>query len=274
MFFNLFQNNDFEWIRKRLAVITFEECWSYGLNVSYESDANTILNHYLKIARAVKNKNAAGLGSLAYALSEGDNSVLRDEASNRPIRIIAEALKRPDDFWRWTNKQATGENVQILIRRAYQGFKMAGWPWDKAFAQAAAYLALTEGIPEIKTIPSSNTQDFPLWISIDKHTPQGKIAIRNAAKKIGINPDKALWLAFYFESAVCNQVEESFWWNREMAWRMRKLELNIEQGRNIWNDLAPVVQKGLIEEVEKLQRKIDSAQTEFNQKSFIQTDIF
>lgn len=146
----IINNNDFDWMRKRLAVMTFEECWTYGLYVSYENDDSIISNHYLKLVNTIKNKNAAGLGSLAYVLSEVDETVLQKNNDDKAIKIIAAAIKRPKDFWEWVHKQTINEKQKILVEKADKGFRKAGWPWDRAFAQSAAYLAVTEDIPETK----------------------------------------------------------------------------------------------------------------------------
>ncbi len=77
-------------------------------------------------------------------------------------------------------------------KKAFDGFKKAGWLWDRAFTQAAAYLALTGDIPKIKYSKFDESEDFPFWVSIDKHTKEGKTAIREAAKQIGFNSNKAV----------------------------------------------------------------------------------
>ena len=270
----IIQNNDFDWIRKRLAVMTFEECWTYGLDVSYDNDEKIITNHYLKLVSTVKNKNAAGLGSLAYILSEGDASVYFNNSSDKAIRIIAEAIKRPKDFWEWIHKQAISEKQKILVEKADKGFRKAGWPWDRAFAQAAAFLAITEVIPDTKFIQPKSDPNFPLWVGIDKHTQEGKGVIREAAKQIGFNGNKALWLAFYFESAKCNIIESSPWWEREISWRMKKFELSIEQGKEIWLKLNPIVEALLVDEVKKFQAKLSSIIKKDIDKAPIQSTIF
>jgi len=270
----IIQDNDFDWMRKRLAVMTFEECWTYGLDVSYEKDEKIISSHYLKLVNTVKNKNAAGLGSLAYVLSEGDDSVFQKNSGDRAIRIIAEAIKRPKDFWEWVHKQAINEKQKILVENADKGFRKAGWPWDRAFAQAAAYLTVTDEIPKTIFVEPKSDPNFPLWVGIDKHTKEGKEAIREAAKKIGFNANKALWLAFYFESATCNQISNSPWWDREIFWRMSKLELDVEKGKDIWNKLKPIVISLLVDEVKKLQEKLSSVKKHTNENKPIQTTIF
>lgn len=252
----IIKNNDFDWLRKRLAVVTFEECWPYGLYVSYEKDEEIISHHYLKIASAVKNKNAAGLGSLAYALSRGDTTVLEGAREDKAIKIIAEAIKRPKDFWYWAISQKVNEKQEKLVEMAEKGFRKAGWPWDRAFAQAGAYLSITENIPEVIFKNGNNNKDFPFWTGIDKHTKEGKAAIREAAKRIGFNCNKALWLGFYFESAICNEINNSFWWEKEILWRMGKLGLDIIEAKSTWERLKPIIIEILVEDGLKLRRKI------------------
>jgi len=254
----LIHNNDFDWMRKRLAVLTFEECWTYGLEVSYDNDEHIISEHIYKLVGTVKNRNAAGLGSLAYALSEGDESVYDGGSEDRNIKIIAEAIKRHKDFWEWTKNQDITDKQKTLVEKADKGFRKAGWPWDRAFAQAAAYLAIKDDIPDTIYIQPKSDSNFPLWVAIDKHTQQGKAAIREAAKQINFNANKALWLAFYFESAKCNDIQFSPWWEREVKWRMKKLELDYEEARQTWERLKPIVIDLLKEETEKLQEKLFS----------------
>lgn len=248
--------NDFDWMRKRLAVFTFEECWPYGLDVSFEKDQASVYKHIMKISQAVKNRNAAGLGSLAYVLSQGDESVFEGTNSDRDIRIIAEAIKRHRDFWDWARKQTLTETQSLLVQKADQGFRKSGWPWDRAFAQAAAYLAITSDVPNTRFLTQRSDPEFPLWAAIDKHTQQGKAAIRAAAKSLKFNANKALWLAFYFESAQCNEIENSPWWDREKKWRMQKLGLTIEEGEQAWTSMKLIVIQSLRDETEKLRDKI------------------
>ena len=70
---------EFDWMRSRLAVFTFEEAWPYGRLVTFSRLEDENLRHVLALCSLRKNKDAAGLGSLAYALSEGDQTVLRQD---------------------------------------------------------------------------------------------------------------------------------------------------------------------------------------------------
>lgn len=270
----LIQHDDFDWVRKRLAVITFEECWTYGLDISYEANEAVICNHYLNLASTIKNKNAAGLGSLAYELSKGDSSVLQKNTSDRSIKIIEQAIHRPDDFWKWVHKEVSNNKQRVLVSNAHRGFNRAGWIWDKTFTQAAAYLAISEEIPNTVFLAQNSDPNFPLWIGIDKHTPEGKIAIRNAAKKNSIDEEKALWLSFYFESAVCNYIENSIWWEREVSWRMSKLGLNVEKGMEIWQKIRPIIKDGLEKKTEEFKDKFNAIQLILTKDKSTQIKMF
>lgn len=258
----LAQKDDFEWMRKRLAVITFEECWTYALELTFESNIDVVNNHLLKLASAVKNKNAAGLGSLGYELSKGDFSTLDGSSSDRAIKVMAEAVKRPNDFWKWIHKKASDNKQRTMVSNAHRGFNRAGWLWDKAFAQAAAYLALTEDIPDTVFVEEEKNYNLPLWVGIDKHTSEGKIVISSVAKEFNVDVDVALWLSFYFEGAICNQcVKDSRWWYREIEWRMKKLNVNQEKGERIWQSLRPIIQERLSNETKKIEDNLFSIKT-------------
>ncbi|MDZ7796978.1 MAG: hypothetical protein U5N56_08005 [Candidatus Marinimicrobia bacterium] len=203
------QNGDFLWLRGRLAVITFEECWTYGLNVSFDNDIQIITDHFLNIASAVKNKNAAGLGSLAFEYSEGKMGVLKNNKNDNHIIKIADAIKDPKTFWVWANTNAKTKDQKTMIKNASLAIKKASWPWDKAFVLAGAYLAITSSIPSTDYLAKTSNKNFPIWVGIDKHTRLGKEYLNKAAKQLGVPVYNARWLSFYFESAVCNNIKDS-----------------------------------------------------------------
>jgi hypothetical protein len=254
----IIDNNDFDWLRKRLPVVTFEECWPYGIDVTYENDKEIVTRHYVKLAQAVKNKDAAGLGSLAYALSKGDSTALLGDSDDIAVRTIASGIGRPGLFWKWIKDQAHDERELTLVTKAEAGFRKSGWPWDRAFAQAAAYLAVSVGVPEVQDARRGRPTEFPLWIGIDKHTAQGKIAIKQAAKSVGIPPNQALWLAFYLESAQCNELSDSRWWQKEISWRYGKLHLTATEAERRWATIRPFVQALLDTETTKLRESLNS----------------
>lgn len=267
--------NEFQWLRKRLAVMIFEECWPHGITASFANDEQAILSQYLELQSLEKNKDAAGLGALAYALSTGDGSVLNGEPSDKHIRVIEKAIKRPKDFWSWVHALPKDTETTELVRNADKGFRKSGWPWDRAFSQAAAYLAVTEGIPSVNSTEPSKADSLPLWVGIDKHTKKGKAAIRQAAKEAGVKSNEALWLSFYFESATCNSLRHSPWWERERAWRLDKLGLSESEAQERWKMLSPRVETLLCEESIRLKKKLESiANSNSLEQESKQTSLF
>jgi len=90
---------DLDWLRNRVGVITFEECWPLGIRLKTKPEVREISRTLSEVALNVKQKDSAGLGSLAYELSKGDNTVISDPIADHPIRMIAEAIKKPIEFW-------------------------------------------------------------------------------------------------------------------------------------------------------------------------------
>lgn len=248
----LIHAGQFEWVRKRLSVLVFEECWPFGVRASFEHDEQIILNQLQSLAGTIKNRNAAGLGSLAYAHSTGDRSVLIGGKEDIDIKIISAAIARPDIFWSQIRREALNRPSSSLIENAFLGFGMSEFPWDKVFMMAAAYLAAGAAIPETSFSETDSKKDFPFWVCIDMHTSEGTGAIKKSAMEISFDPEKALWLTFYMEGVRCNGIEASPWWERERAWRMKKLGLTPQSAGEIWDKLRPVLMKNLSAEAEEL----------------------
>lgn len=253
---------EINWIRSRITVFVFEEAWPYGEQITFGKSEHEIRRHLDALCISTKNKDAAGLGALAYALSTGDTSVLDGDGDNWAIRVVAKALSDKDKFREWAmteSQRLSKENAQVVMK-AIEGSKKAGWPWDKAFAYSAALLAIKGPIPELgQAVPTALT-DFPFWIAIDKHTTQGKEAIRKAAKEVGFPSNTALWLSFYFESAVCNKLIPSPWWDRERRWRLHKLGLSDDEAIRQWQILQPVIRESLRTQADDLARRIAEIQ--------------
>lgn len=250
----IIENNDVDWLCKRLAVIIYEECWTFGFETKLPNNIEDIVSELLIITKSIKNKNAAGLGSLAYELSQGDNSILNFITDNKPVRIIAEAIKKPNLFWEWIRSNEMNNENFKFIAISEQSYRKASWPWDKAFCIAGSYLSVFDKIPIRKE--SSIKVECPIWVGIDKHTPEGKVAIDYAAEKLGVNTHVARWLNFYFEGALSNENTKSYWWDAEVSWRLQKLRLDYNSGFEIWNKLRPHVVDFLDEDIRKLNNKL------------------
>jgi hypothetical protein len=251
---------ELKWLRARLAVWTFEEAWPYGCKVSFGTNETENRDHIRALCSVIKNKDAAGLGSLAYALSEGDQSVLDGGEDDWLIHNVAWALEGTQykDYRQrlLAQSETKTRDQKDLVENAIKGSKRAGWPWDKAFAYAAGLLAVDDVVPKLNEIAIETDEPFPFWIAIDKHTQLGKETIKRVAKEMSIDANTALWLSFYFESAVCSELSYSPWWEREKAWRMSKLGIDLEHALMTWVTMRPMVEDYLAIEAEELRQRV------------------
>src|SRR5262249_12510223 len=119
-------------------------------------------------------------------------------------------------------------------------YKGGGWPWDRAFMQAAAYLAVMQALPVVARSETPNGA-FPYWVALDKHTPAGKTALREGAKRLKLPARQGMWRSFYFESALVNDSSPSYWWTRETQWRLKQVGLTPEAAQTLWQTVRPVV---------------------------------
>ena len=247
---------DFDWLTKRTAIITFEENWPLGAELGRISTPENTSLALMRATRSVKDKGATGLGTLALALSAGDLSVLSGESKDHPIIVVAEAIKRPSDFWQWAANKCSQECQRMLVETAHRAYQRGGWPWDRAFMQAAAYLAVTEGVPSAH-LSQQHEEAFPLWVALDKHTPQGKQAIHEAAWQFSISWQQLAWVSFYCESALTNESTTSSWWLKEIQWRLGQVSLTYDQAQTLWDRVRPVLIGMLEFETDALERYIN-----------------
>ena len=173
------------WYRTHTAIITFEECWPLGSQLIFNRKFHSKVAALVRVTRAMKSREASGLGYLAHALLEGDASVLKGSADDKHIKIIANAIKRPDDFWRWIADQKKPDaQTDALITNALH-FKQEGLPRDRAVIQSAAYLAVIGPMPSRQEGQPAD-QPFPYWVAFDKHTAEGKLVMRDVARDLHI----------------------------------------------------------------------------------------
>ena len=244
------------WFRNRTAIITFEECWPLGQDLVFNRHFHSKVAALVKVARAVKNRDAAGLGYLAHRLVEGDRSMLNGTAEDRHIKIVADALRRTDDFWQWLERNLPEGGGRRLGSNA-QRFKNAGKPLDRAVIHAAAYLS-TAGLPGVADpIPSEEAEKpFPFWIALDMHTPQGNRVLRDVARDLHMDFRQLGWSQYYFEGSVTNGTVPSPWWERSVSWQFRKLGLPTDEAHLLWGPAKPQVVDALAEESRQLHREI------------------
>ncbi len=257
---HLNSDEDPKWVKSRTSIIIFEECWPLGAQLQLPLDFDGALSVLIDAATKEKHKEAAGLGTLAYVLSTGDTSVLSDipPSEQEHIVSICEAIRNPHEFWQRVHTQCTNDAQVKLIEAAHKAHRTGGWPWDKAFMQAAAYLAVTKGIP--KAHIAEVTASCPLWVGIDKHTSKGKEALIKAAKELHFSSRSLSWISFYCESAVTNKLADTDtqWWIREIAWRLRCVGLDYQTASDIWIEARQRVSNLLEEEATSLQEHLDT----------------
>ena len=259
---HLYDIGDIMWLKKRVGVIIAEECWplmgewELPKKEAQQKAMKDVLNH---AALSIKFKDAAGLGSLAYALSEGDNSVLTGSDEDFYIQDISDAIKNDKKYWERVIDRCSNDVEARLVERAEKAYRKGGWPWDKAFIQAAAYLAVTDGVPQLHTIPDGEAK-FPFWVALDKHTPQGKATLRKVAQATGLPWRQLNWVSFYCESGrVTKKNEPSRWWDREVEWRLGKVGLSYDEAKSMWAKAQPVFIELLQDESERLEQHLNDS---------------
>ena len=256
---HLYEIGDTRWLKQRVGVIVAEECWplmgKWKLPKKVEAQQTTIRDMLSQAALCTKFKDAAGLGSLAYALSEGDNSVLTGSHEDADIKRISAAIKRGKKYWEWVVSQCSCEPTTRLVTRAAEAYRKGGWPWDRAFMQAAAYLAVTEGLPKLH-VGSKSELKFPFWVALDKHTPQGKTVLSKVAKEAGFPWRQLNWVSFYYESGLVHNLAPSQWWEREKKWRLGKAGLSLDEAKSMWAEARPAFIELLRDASERLEQHI------------------
>ena len=249
-----FGSREKSWLRERAAVITFEECWPIAGKLVFNKRFHSKVAALVRAARSIKAKDACGLGLLAYRLSEGARSVLDGTEEDRHIRIVAEAVERPEDFWRWTETAQAPENAAAVAARA-RHFRNAGLPRDRAIIQAGAYLALLAPIPEIRAARQGE-KSFPYWVALDVHTPEGRRVLKDIARDLHIELPQLEWVSFFFEGAAASDALPSTWWNRYCRWRFKKVNLVQEEAHLLWDPVRPQVIEALSEDSRRMHREI------------------
>lgn len=259
------------WLQERLAVMTYEECWTYGSETIIENNKLKLMEQYKTLARTIKNKNAAGLAALAVKVNEGESSAAVGDASQqKAIKSVANAITKQVEFWNWVRSELGYNKNQQRIDAAEKAMKSAKFPDDKVMMLAATYLSLKYPIPDTEELEPDNGPDFPYWTAIDKHTSIGKELYGEACKKINLMPYSGLQIAFYLEGSVCNQIANSPFWDLVQEWQLKHRGYTLAEAEKIWEQLKQqfISMRRVEVEVKDMKNKIntviknDSAQGE------------
>jgi hypothetical protein len=250
---------DSTWLRSRAVVIAFEECWPLGGEISIHRNLSSKLDILVAVTRAAKHKDAAGLGALAHAYRDGDRKMLDYVPDPRTLRIAVEALERPREFFAWALAQRPSEQAAEIVRTAEKYVHVATWQWDKACILAGALLATSSNTPTQTASNSPHAASvFPYWAALDKHTDQGKTALKQVAIELKSTYRQLIWASFYCESARVNELLPSPWFDAERKWRLGRAGLSDEMAIDLWGRAWPLVRGRLEDEVRSFLKLLES----------------
>jgi hypothetical protein len=211
----------------------------------------------LRVASAEKQKDAAGLGALAYAFGEGDKSMLDVVPDQWALRTVSEAVRRPVAFFEWAQATCPSPAALQIVDAGRRYLVAATWGWDKACIIAGAFLATTLGVPEVREAPHA-ADAFPYWVALDKHTPQGKETLQQVARERRVSYRHLIWSSFYFESAKVNSIVYSPWWSAERTWRLNRAGLTINAAEQLWEALRGIIAERLRTEADVLRSLVEA----------------
>lgn len=251
------RSGDKTWLRSRAVVITFEECWPLAASLSIDRELSSKRTALLSVTEAAKQKDAAGLGALAHAYQEGDQSMADCVPDRRVLRIVSEALGRPGAFFDWVLGQSRSQQTTDVIRSAHRYLPAATWQWDRACILAGALLATIGDMPTIEPADAPS-EEFPYWVALDKHTPEGKVALAEVAKQVNSSYRRLIWASFYCESARVNRLLSSPWWDAERTWRLRRAGLSWDAAVELWSHARPLIHQRLEVEAAALKKFVDT----------------
>jgi hypothetical protein len=243
-----------DWYRTRTAIITFEECWPFGSELNFNRKFHSKVAALIRVTRLRKIRDASGLGFLAYALYSGDASVCDGSSADKHIKIVANAVQRADDFWRWISTQIKSDQQSALIENAMR-YRHEGSPRDRAVIQAAAYLAVTAASRTLSE-PEPVDEPFPFWVVFDRHSRVGRLALQDVARNLRIQLPQLEWTCYFFEGSKTNGDIPSEWWDRRCSWHFQKVGLPAEESHLLWEPAKQHLMDALVREGRQLKSEL------------------
>ena len=249
---------DQTWLKNRIVIMVYEECWVYANALRLDTN---IMEQYRSLAKAVKNKNAAGLASLAFKHTENAKGLLvNDEETNNSIRSVALGIELQDKFWELIKLESGYNDNRRSVEIAQQHIKRASFPEEKATFLAAAYLAVNFPVSGIQMIEPNNDPNFPYWIAIDKHTGRGREIYIEACREINLDSFAGMQFGFYMEGSRCNQMQLSPFWEQMKTWQFKILGFTLEQATEKWEKIKPIIIEKTKSTVDSMIQRIDDNQ--------------
>jgi len=262
----LLLNDNKLWLKKRLVVMGYEECWAFADKLNTNCSNYELLQQYKALSSKMKNKNADGLAGLARKLNEYEKSVLvGSEEEQKAIQSVANALKYPEEFWKWIQSEKYYQENKFRIERAKKDVNRKTISDDSSMMFAAAYLAAKYPIPETNSVDLDNEKDFPYWIAVDKHTSVGREAYIEACNSIDLMPMRGMHLGFYLEGSVCNEVVQSPFWDYMVNWYLNHIGFTREEAKNKWEELKSILIELTKNDVNEMLERINNLTIESNQ---------
>lgn len=239
VFAYIFNKGQTKWLQDRLAVMAYEECWTYANELDYTAKNPKLLQQYKNLTTTIKNKNADGLADLAIKLHKGKNvSNVGGVKEQKAIKSVANAINNQLAFWDWIKKEDSYKKNKQRIDAAERDITRAAYDNDKVMMLAAAYLTVRYPIPKTQFTNPNNDSNFPYWIAVDKHTSIGKQIYSMACKNINLDYDHGKKLGFYLEGGNVNQITDSPFWDHIRDWQLEEMGYTLTEAQKDWDKLS------------------------------------
>jgi len=242
------------WFEQRTSVIVLGECWPLSGRTVFTKAFHSKLAALVRAAQTRKDRDAAGLGFLAYALAQNDRTTLAEAQDDRTLKLLAQAVQRPTKFWEWIAAQPCPEDRRRFIRRVAAAAR-GNRPHDEAVAQAAAHLALTAPLPDTPAAAPPGAT-FPYWVVFDRHTAPGQRALRDVARDLHLKPAQLEWCFYVYAGSLSNGDGPAAWWERYCRWGFSRNELRPEEAGLIWEPAGRQLADALAADAHALQAEL------------------
>jgi hypothetical protein len=243
------------WLERRVEWIVIGECWPLSSELGPVRVPHARAAALVRAAQVRKDRDAAGMGLLAYALASDDRGVPAELGEERDLRLLSQAVRRPAKFWEWVDGRPAGEDSRRVIAHARRCAAAVDRPHDQAMAMAAAYLALHAVPAEIPAAPPV-PGPFPFWAVFDRHTAAGRRALRDVSRDLHIPARQLEWCGYYYESARANADAPSLWWRRYCAWCFARHGLSPEEAPLLWAPARRQLAEALAPDAHALQAEL------------------
>ncbi len=243
------------WLERRVELIVVGECWPLTGEIGSVRVPHARAAALVRAAQVVKDRDAAGLGLLAYALAADERAVPAELVEERDLRLLSQAVRRPAKFWEWADGRPAGEDSRRMIALARRCAAAGDRPHDQAMVMAAAYLALHAGPAELPAAPPV-PGPFPFWAVFDRHTTPGRRALRDVARDLHIPARQLEWCLYYYEGARANADAPSPWWRRYCASNFARHGLSPGEAPLLWEPARQQLADALAPDAHALQAEL------------------